>query len=153
LPRIRRSADVVWEGNLARGNGKITAGTGAFSGLPYSLPVRVEAPADKTSPEELLAAAHAGCFGMSLAGELTAVGSPPAQLEVACTVTMDEVEGKGHVIVDSTIEARARVPNADSEAFRRAVAAADEGCSFSKLIRASASVLVNARLEGGQDGD
>jgi osmotically inducible protein OsmC len=153
VPRIRRSADVVWEGNLARGTGHISAGTGAFSELPYSLPVRIEAPADKTSPEELLAAAHAGCFGMSLAGELTAVGSPPEHLDVTCTVTMDEVEGKGHVIVDSTIEATARVAEVEADAFRRAVAAADEGCSFSKLIRASASVSVNARLEGGDDGD
>jgi osmotically inducible protein OsmC len=153
VPRIRRSADVVWEGNLARGTGHISAGTGAFSGLPYSLPVRIEAPADKTSPEELLAAAHAGCFGMSLAGELAAAGSPPERLDVSCTVTMDEVEGKGHVIVDSTIEASARAPGVEAEAFRRAVEAADEGCSFSKLIRASASVSVNARFEGGEDGD
>jgi lipoyl-dependent peroxiredoxin len=153
VPRIRRSADVVWEGNLARGNGTISAGTGAFTELPYSLPVRIEAPADKTSPEELLAAAHAGCFGMSLAGELTAAGSPPERLEVTCTVTMDEVEGKGHLIVDSTLEATARVRRADPGAFRRAVEAADAGCSLSALIRASASVSVNARLEGGDDGD
>jgi osmotically inducible protein OsmC len=153
VPRIRRSADVVWEGNLARGNGTISAGTGAFSQVPYSLPARIEAPADKTSPEELLAAAHAGCFGMSLAGELTAAGSPPERVDVSCTVTMDEVEGKGHVIVDSTIEASARAPGAEADAFRLAVEAADEGCSFSKLIRASASVSVNARLEGGEDGD
>jgi lipoyl-dependent peroxiredoxin len=152
VPRIRRSADVVWEGNLARGNGTISAGTRAFAGLPYSLPVRIEAPGDKTSPEELLAAAHAGCFGMSLAGELTAVGSPPERLDVKCTVTMDEVEGKGHLIVDSTIEAAARVPAVDADAFRRAVEAADAGCSLSALIRASASVSVNARLEGGDDG-
>ncbi len=153
MPRIRRQADVVWEGNLARGRGAISAGTGAFSGLPYSVAVRVGAPADKTSPEELLAAAHAGCFGMSLAGELAAAGSPPERVDVTCTVTMDEVEGKGHVIVDSTIEASARVPGADPDGFRRAVEAADDGCSFSKLIRASASVSVNARLEGGEDGD
>jgi osmotically inducible protein OsmC len=152
VPRIRRSADVVWEGNLARGTGSISAGTGAFTGLAYSLPARVEAPGEKTSPEELLAAAHAGCFGMSLAGELTAAGSPPERLDVSCTITMDEVEGKGHVVVDSTIEARARVPGADADRLRRAVEAADEGCSFSKLIRASASVSVHARLEGGSDG-
>jgi osmotically inducible protein OsmC len=153
VPRIRRSADVVWEGNVARGSGTISAGTGAFVGLPYSLPVRIEAPADKTSPEELLAAAHAGCFGMSLATELTAAGSPPERLDVTCTVTMDEVEGKGHVIVDSTLEATARVPDADTDLFRHAVQAADGGCSMSKLIRASASVSVNARLEGGHHAD
>jgi osmotically inducible protein OsmC len=90
---------------------------------------------------------------MSLAGELTAVGSPPERLDVTCTVTMDEVEGKGHLIVDSTIEAAARVPDVDAEGFRRVVEAADAGCSLSALIRASASVSVNARLEGGKDAD
>jgi osmotically inducible protein OsmC len=90
---------------------------------------------------------------MSLAGELTSAGSPPERLDVSCTVTMDEVEGKGHVIVDSTLEASASVPGADADVFRHAVEAADEGCSLSKLIRASASVSVNARLEGGDDGD
>jgi lipoyl-dependent peroxiredoxin len=153
VPRIRRRADVAWEGNLARGTGTISAGTGAFAGLPYSLPSRIEAPADRTSPEELLAAAHAGCFGMSLAGELTKAGTPPERVEVTCTVTMDEVEGQGHLVVDSTLEARARVPDIDPDAFRRAVEAADAGCSMSALIRASASVSVNARLEGGPDGD
>ena len=153
MPRIRRTADVVWEGNLARGTGAITAGTGAFSGLAYSLPSRIEAPSDKTSPEELLAAAHAGCFGMSLAGELTKAGAPADRLDVTCTVTMDEVEGKGHLVVDSTLEARARVAGIDPDAFRRAVEEADAGCSMSALIRASASVSVNARLEGGSDGD
>jgi len=152
MPRIRRSADVVWEGNLARGNGRISAETGAFADLPYSSAVRIGPPADKTSPEELLAAAHAGCFAMSLAGELSKASAPPERLEVTCTVTMDEVEGKGHLIVDSTIEATARV-SLDPDSFRRAVEAADAGCTFSTLIRASASVSINARLEEGRHGD
>jgi lipoyl-dependent peroxiredoxin len=153
VPRIRRAADVVWEGNVARGAGTISAGTGAFFGLPYSLPTRIAGPADTTSPEELLAAAHAGCFGMSLATELTNAGTPPGRLDVNCTITMDEVEGKGHVIVDSALEVTARVPGIDGEAFRRVVEKADAGCSMSALIRASANIAVNARLQGGDDGD
>jgi organic hydroperoxide reductase OsmC/OhrA len=90
---------------------------------------------------------------MSLAGELTRAGAPPERVDVSCTVTMDEVEGKGHLVVDSTIEARARVTGLDADVFRRAVEAADAGCSLSALIRASASVSVNARLEEGRDGD
>lgn len=147
------SATTVWQGDLAKGSGTTSPQSGAFPDVDVSWASRTERAAGKTSPEELLAAAHAGCFGMSLAGELTASGSPPERLDVSCTVTMDEVEGKGHVIVDSTIEASARAPRVEAEAFRRAVEAADEGCSFSKLIRASASVSVNARLEGGEDGD
>jgi osmotically inducible protein OsmC len=153
VPRIRRAAGVVWEGNVARGRGTISAGTGAFAGLPYSLATRIAAPAQTTSPEELLAAAHAGCFGMSLATELTQGGTPPERLDVTCTVTMDEVEGKGHVVVDSALEVTARVPGIAGDAFRRVVDVADAGCSMSALIRASANISVNARLQGGDDGD
>ena len=102
----------------------------------------------KTSPEELLAAAHAGCFATSLAGELTQAGSPPEQLDITSNVVMDEVEGEGHVIVESQLRVRARVAGIDEEAFRRVVAEADAGCSFSKLIKASAKVSIDAELEG-----
>ena len=102
MPRIERTADVVWEGNLARGEGRISAGSsGAFSGLAYSNATRIGSPDGKTSPEELLAAAHGGCFTMSLAGELSALGHPPERLESTCRITMDEVEGQGHQIVGS----------------------------------------------------
>lgn len=153
MPRLRRSADVVWEGNVARGEGHISAGTGAFTGLPYSLATRIVAPAEATSPEELLAAAHASCFGMSLATELASGGTPPERVDVTCTVTMDEVQGRGHLIVDSTLQVTARVPGIDGDSFQQVVEQADEGCSMSALIRASATISVNARLEGGDDGD
>jgi osmotically inducible protein OsmC len=149
LPRIERHANVVWEGNLARGTGRISAGTGAFEGLDYSIAVRIgKGTEGKTSPEELLAAAHAGCYATSLAGELTQAGSPPEQLDITSNVVMDEVEGQGHVIVESQLRVRARVADIDEEAFRRVVAEADEGCSFSKLIKASAKVSIDAELEG-----
>src|ERR687887_1257373 len=110
MPRIERTATVTWEGNVARGSGHISAGTGAFTGLPYSLPVRIGSGNEgKTSPEELLAAAHAGCLAMGLASELTKRGRPPRRLDVACRVTMDEVAGKGHQIVHSSCDITARV--------------------------------------------
>ena len=148
MPRIVREADVVWEGNVARGSGRISAATsGAFSDLAYSLPTRIGAAEGKTSPEELLAAAHGGCFAMSLASELANAGTPPDRLDVRCTITMDEVEGRGHLIVHSALETRAVVSGADQEGFAGAVAAADEGCPFSTLIKASATVTIDARLE------
>jgi osmotically inducible protein OsmC len=148
VPRIVREADVVWEGNVARGAGRITAATsGAFAELPYSLPTRIGAAEGKTSPEELLAAAHGACFAMGLANELASAGTPPERLDVHCVVTMDEVEGKGHLVVESAIEARATAPGADQEGFARAVTAADDGCPFSTLIKASAKVTIDARLE------
>jgi lipoyl-dependent peroxiredoxin len=153
VPRVRRGANVVWEGNLARGGGRITAETGAFAKLPYSAVTRVGTPEGKTSPEELLAAAHAGCYAMSLAGELATAATPAERLEVRAVVTLDEVAGNGHRIVASEIRARARVEGIEPADLERAAAAADEGCPFSALIRASGTVSVKAELEGGRGGN
>src|SRR5476651_343414 len=104
MPKIERTAEITWDGNIARGAGAMSAGTGAFSELGYSLPTRIGQPEGKTSPEELLAAAHGGCLTMSLAGELTGSDTPPGHLHVTCTIVMDEVEGRGHQIVASHVE-------------------------------------------------
>jgi lipoyl-dependent peroxiredoxin len=153
MPRVQRAADVVWEGNLARGGGRLSGETGAFGDLPYSAATRVGAPEGNTSPEELLAAAHAGCYAMSLAGELTGAGTPPGRLDVRAVVTLDEVEGSGHRIVGSEIRVRAGVEGIDAAGLERAAAAADEGCPFSALIRAGGTVSVEAELEGGAGVD
>src|SRR3954469_5249718 len=153
MPRIQRQASVTWEGNVARGSGAISAATGAFSALPYSLASRVEKPDGKTSPEELLAAAHAGCYAMSLAGELTQEGSPPEHLDVRATVTLDQVEDGSHQIVASELLARARVTGIDQEALDRIARLASDNCTFSTLINASGTVSVTATLEGEADGD
>jgi osmotically inducible protein OsmC len=128
MPRIERTAQVVWEGNVARGNGSMTAGSGAFDGLPYSLPARIAAVEGKTSPEELLAAAHAGCLTMGIATELTQAGAPPERLEVSCRIVMDEVEGQGHQIVASHVTVPGEVP---ADLLERA----DAGCPFSIMLR------------------
>jgi osmotically inducible protein OsmC len=152
MPRIVRDADVVWEGNLARGEGAITASSGAFTALPYSLPTRIAAPEGKTSPEELLASAHGGCFTMSLAGELTAAGTPPGRLHVHCRITMDEVEGQGHLIVHSALDVSVGVDGLDADAFTKAVDAAHAGCSFSSLLRAAGvGIDIETTLDGGGD--
>jgi lipoyl-dependent peroxiredoxin len=147
VPRIERSAQVSWEGNLARGIGHVSADTGAFAQLPISLPSRVGRPDGKTSPEELLAAAHGGCLASSVAGELTRAGSPPELVTVHARVIMDEVEGQGHQIVASEVEIHGRVPGMNAAEFERIVALADEGCPFSTLIRARGSVTVRAHLD------
>jgi osmotically inducible protein OsmC len=95
----------------------------------------------------LLAAAHAGCLATGIAGELSRLESPPEHLDVTANVVMDEVEGKGHVIVESQVKVKARVPGIDSDAFAKAVELADEGCPFSLLIRATAKVSIDAELE------
>jgi lipoyl-dependent peroxiredoxin len=136
MPRIERTARVSWTGNAARGEGAITAGTsGAFEALPFSLPTRIGQAAGKTSPEELLAS------------ELTQAGTPPGTLDVTCRIVMDEVEGQGHQIVASFVDATVAVDGVDDAALEAALAKADAGCPFSQLLRrAGADVHVAARL-------
>jgi lipoyl-dependent peroxiredoxin len=149
MPRIVREAEIDWEGTTARGSGVVrAASTGSFE-LSATIASRVDVVEGKTSPEELLAAAHATCFVTSLGSELARIGSPPERMHVRCTITMDEVEGGHHRIVASDISARAVAPGADAESLAAAAREADAGCPFSALIRASATVTVDAVLEGG----
>ncbi len=150
MPRIVREADIVWEGTISRGAGVVEAtSSGAFE-LPVTIASRIGDPEGKTSPEELLAAAHATCFVTSLGSELARARTPPERLDVRCTITMDEVQGVGHRIVASEIVASGVVPGCDAAAFAQAVETADQGCSFSALIRASATVTISANLEQGE---
>jgi osmotically inducible protein OsmC len=149
VPRIVREATVVWEGTVSRGSGVVGAeSSGAFA-LPVTIASRIGDPGGKTSPEELLAAAHAACFVTSFGSELARAGTPPEQLQVACTVTLDDVDGVGHRIVTSAISARGTAPGADAASFTEAADAADADCPLSALIRASATVTIDATLEGG----
>ena len=147
MPRIERTAAITWDGNLARGQGTLSGASGAFSDLSYSLPTRIGQPEGKTSPEELLAAAHGGCLTMSLAGELTAAETPPGRIDATCRIVMDEVPGQGHQIVGSHVELVVTADGAGDAGLRDALAKADEGCPFSALLRrAGAEVRSSARL-------
>ena len=147
MPHIERTAKLTWDGNVARGVGTISAGTGAFSDLGFSLPTRIGQAEGKTSPEELLAAAHGGCITMSLASELTQMGTPPGRLDVTCRIVMDEVEGQGHQIVESHVDAIVAADGLDEAALQGAFAKADEGCPFSQLLRrAGVELHLSARL-------
>ena len=147
MPRIERTAEIGWDGNLARGAGTLSAGSGAFSGLGYSLATRIGAPEGKTSPEELLAAAHGACLTMSLAGELSAAETPPGRIDTTCRIVMDEVPGQGHQIVGSHVELVVVADRVDESGLQAALAKADEGCPFSALLRrAGADVRSSARL-------
>ena len=148
MPRIVRVAEVAWQGSLSRGTGTATATSSGTFVLPIDLPSRITDKPGKTSPEELLAAAHAGCYSTSLAGEIARAGGTVERLDVRCAVTVDEVAGRGHQVVASELEARATAA-IGPEAFEQAVAAADAGCTVSALVRASASVTVRAELDGG----
>jgi osmotically inducible protein OsmC len=129
MAHIERTIDIVWEGSVARGSGTITGRSGAFTDLPFSEPSRIAVTQGNTSPEELLAAAHAGCLTMSVAGELTRARTPPTRLEVSCTIVMDEVEGQGHEIVAS------HVTIGGDEVSDEIIERADQGCPFSRLLK------------------
>jgi osmotically inducible protein OsmC len=146
VPRIERIAEAVWKGRAASGSGTIAGRSSGSFELAYSEPARVGDPAGQTSPEELVAAAHAGCFAMSLAAELSKLHLEPRRLSVTATCVMDEVEGKGHLVVASELLVRADVPGLGEATLHEAVERADAGCPISTLIRGSAAVSVSAEL-------
>lgn len=128
---IDRKADARWEGNLREGRGTIRLGSGAFEG-PYSFGTRFEGAAG-TNPEELLGAAHAGCFTMALSLLLAKAGRPPASLETTATVHLDKV-GEGFAITGIDLVTRGKVPGQTEEEFRRLAEDAKTNCIVSRAL-------------------
>ena len=141
-----RHAEVLWEGNLARGRGTITSGSGALDGQEVSWPRRVESADGKTSPEELIAAAHSSCFAMALAHGLSEGGTPPERLHVTASVTLDQVDG-GFTITTIALTVRGVVPGIDADGFRAAVEGAKDGCPVSKALAGGPTITAEAHLE------
>ncbi|MGH3022866.1 MAG: OsmC family peroxiredoxin [Gaiellaceae bacterium] len=140
-----RYAEVSWQGSLFEGSGRIErVGTGAFGPLDVSWTARAEEPGDHTSPEELIAAAHAACFSMALSNELAQGGNPPERLDTRADVTFEPGTG----ITKSALSVRGRVPGLDEEAFRRAADAARDGCPVSQALAGVPEITVEATLEG-----
>jgi osmotically inducible protein OsmC len=141
-----RTATTVWDGDLAHGSGTVTMGSGVTEELPVSWASRTGRSDGKTSPEELIAAAHSSCFSMALAHALAEAGTPPERLDVVATCMFDEVEG-GFAITSVDIEVRGSVPGIDAAAFGEAAAGAGEGCPVSKALRGNVDIRVSATLE------
>ena len=139
-----RTANTVWEGGLAKGNGTLNLKSGATDDLSVTWASRTERSDGKTSPEELIAAAHASCFAMALSHELGEAGHEPERLEVSSVVTLDEVDG-GPKITSSRLTVRGRVPGIDQAAFEEAAQAAGQGCPVSGAL--SLDISVDAQLE------
>jgi len=141
-----RRADVTWEGDLMSGGGVVTASASrAFSALPVSWASRTDTPRGQTSPEELVAAAHASCFAMALSFGLANAGKPPKKLEVSATVTFDKVEA-GWRVISSALTVRGVVPGMDTAGFRKAADAAKDGCPISQALRGNVKLSVEATL-------
>ena len=140
---MQRKASAVWQGDLKTGKGSISTDSGVLKQVQYSFSTRFENGVG-TNPEELLAAAHAGCFTMALSAQLGNAGLTAQKLETTATVSLEKV-GDGFSITKSHLDLVARVPGADKAKFDAAVKAAETGCPVSKLFKAEISV--SARLE------
>ncbi len=142
-----REARVTWDGDLMSGKGTINEVTSkSFSSLPVSWAARTEAPGGKTSPEELIAAAHASCFCMALSGALARAGTPPQRLETTATVTFDKVDA-GWRVVSSALKVRGRIKGIDQAAFQKAAEGAKDGCPVSQALKNNVKLSVEATLE------
>ena len=142
-----RQATVTWTGNLASGSGRVSATTsGAFSELPVTWASRTESPDGRTSPEELIAAAHAACFSMAFSSALTKDGTPPGQLEVTATVRFAKDETRWS-IASSHLDVRGRVEGSTQAAFSDAAERAKDGCPVSRALKGNVEVSVSASLE------
>jgi lipoyl-dependent peroxiredoxin len=138
-----RTANAEWSGSLPEGTGRMAFGSGAFEG-PYSFNSRMEE-GPGTNPEELIGAAHAGCFSMALSGVLGADGHEPDSIRTEAKVRFDK-EGEGWAIKGVALTTRARVPGMDDEAFRKAAEVARENCPVSQAL--AVEISLDAALEG-----
>lgn len=139
-------AAVVWEGDLMSGKGAVSAtGSQAFKDLPVSWASRTEAPNGRTSPEELVASAHASCFAMAFSAGLARNKTPPTRLEVACAVTFDKADA-GWRIKSSALEVKGAVAGLDQAGFEAAAQAAKDGCPISQALKGNVELSVKATL-------
>ena len=141
-----RRADAVWQGSLGQGSGEVSLVTsGAAGPLPVTWASRTERSNGKTSPEELVAAAHASCYCMALSNVLGEAGTPPEKLETSVTVTFEEIEG-GWKTGSSHITVKGTVPGIDEATFKEAAEAAKDGCPISGALKGNVEISVEATL-------
>lgn len=146
MPIATREAEVVWEGPLASGTGAVSSGSGALGALPVTWASRTERSDGKTSPEELIGAAHASCFAMALSLVLGENHTPPERLVVSAACTLDEVDGAPKVTA-SELSVRARVQGLEPAGFEQAVERASALCPVSNALRGNVEITVRHELE------
>ncbi len=139
---MKRSASAVWKGGLRDGKGTLSTESGVLANAPYTFRMRFENEKG-TNPEELVAAAHAGCFSMALSMILGQAGMTPESIETTATVSLEQVDG-GFAVTSSHLQTTVKIPNADEAAFETAVNAAKAGCPISKLL--NAKITMDAKL-------
>lgn len=140
---MKRQASAQWKGGIKDGSGALSTPSGALDGTPYGFEDRFE-DGPRTNPEELIGAAHAGCYAMALSGELGKAGMTAERLDVTANVTLEK-QGEGFAITKVHLDVGANVPGADHGAFMKAAEAAKNGCPVSKLL--NAEITLDATLE------
>jgi len=141
---IKRNGSAHWEGGLMDGKGTVSTASGVLSNTQYSFKTRFESGAG-TNPEELIAAAHAGCFSMALSKQLEDAGMKAQSIDTVATVSFDKVEG-GFSIVEVHLDLTARIPGGDKAKFDQAAANAKAGCPISKLFKNNTNITLDAKL-------
>jgi lipoyl-dependent peroxiredoxin len=141
--RMQRKASAIWKGSLKEGKGSISSASGVLQNTPYSFSTRFEN-TPGTNPEELIAAAHAGCFSMALSAQLGGMNLTPWSIETTATLSMEKLDS-GWAITASHLDVVGRVPNADQATFQKAAENAKTGCPVSKVLKAN--ITMNAKLE------
>jgi lipoyl-dependent peroxiredoxin len=144
MPMAERTATTGWDGDLVHGNGVVTGASGALGDLPVTWASRTERSDGKTSPEELIAAAHSSCFSMALSHGLAEAGTPPDHLDVSSKVTLDLIDG-APTVTTSELDVSGRVPGIDQAAFEQAAADAGKNCPVSRALGA-VNITVTAVL-------
>jgi osmotically inducible protein OsmC len=141
---MQRKASAIWKGSLKEGKGSISSTSGVLQNTPYSFSTRFEN-TPGTNPEELIAAAHAGCFSMALSAQLAGMNLTPWSIETTATLSLEKLES-GWTITAVHLDVVGRVPNADQATFLKAAENAKTGCPVSKVLKAN--ITMNAKLEG-----
>ncbi len=142
----KRTAQAVWEGDLAHGHGSVKGTSGGLGEARVSWAARTEAPGGMTSPEELLAAAHAACYSMALSAGLGRMQKPPQRLSVGATATFDKV-GDGWKVATMELSVVGKVPGLSAAEFEAAAKAAGQGCPISGALKGNVEITVHASLE------
>ena len=141
---MKRNGSAVWRGGLKDGKGTVSTDSGVLSNTQYSFSTRFE-DGKGTNPEELIAAAHAGCFSMALSAQLGNAGMTAEQIQTTASVSLDKTDG-GFAITAVHLDVRAKIPGADKQAFETAATNAKSGCPVSKVL--NATITMDAKLEG-----
>jgi lipoyl-dependent peroxiredoxin len=147
MAQAERKAEVTWTGALTDGSGQLTVNSGAFPTIGLTWAARTEQPGGKTSPEELIAAAHASCYAMALSATLGRAGSLPEHLRVTSVVSLDPKEGGGFQIGASRLTVAGKVPGLDQGQFEELARKGEEGCPVSNALRGNVDIQLEATLE------